>query len=67
MQAFSAQADRDASRDSGLCRAGDILKQHTEICLFHDTSPARQKASPWSGEKRESGNQILGFATRPFV
>jgi Plasmid encoded RepA protein len=67
MQAFSAQIGQRASRSDGLCRAGDILKhQHADLVV------SRHKLRQAEGislvrEKREAGNQILGFATRPFV
>ena len=67
MQAFSAQNVRHANRDGGLCKAGDILKQqHGDLLV------SRQKLRQAEGitlvrEKREAGNQLLGFATRPFV
>jgi hypothetical protein len=67
MQAFSEQTGHRASRGGGLCRAGDILKhQHADLLV------SRHKLRQAEGislvrEKREAGNQILGFATRPFV
>ena len=67
MQAFSDQTGTRASRGGGFCRAGDILKlQHPDLVV------SRHKLRQAKGvtlvrEKRESGNQILGFATRPFV
>lgn len=67
MRAFSAQEGRHASRGGGFCRAGDILKeQHGDLLV------SRHKLRQAEGvtlirERRESGNQILGFATRPFV
>lgn len=67
MQAFSAQNARHANRGGGFSRAGDILKQqHGELLV------SRHKLRQAEGvtlvrEKREAGNQILGFATRPFV
>ena len=67
MQAFSAQERRHGSRSGGFCRAGDILnEQHGDLLV------SRHKLRQAEGvtlvrERRESGNQILGFATRPFV
>lgn len=67
MEAFSAQTGQRATRGGGLCRAGEILKrQHAHLVV------SRHKLRQVEGitlvrEKRESGNQILGFATRPFV
>jgi hypothetical protein len=67
MKAFSAQTGQRATRGGGLCHAGDILKhQHADLVV------SRHKLRQAEGiclvrEKREAGNQILGFATRPFV
>jgi hypothetical protein len=67
MQAFSAQKVWHTNREGGLCKAGEILKrQHGDLLV------SRHKLRQAEGvslvrEKRESGNQILGFATRPFV
>ncbi|MCU1234646.1 MAG: hypothetical protein JWP63_2613 [Candidatus Solibacter sp.] len=67
MQAFSAQNVGHANRGGGLCKASDILKpQHGDLLV------SRHKLRQAEGvslvrEKREAGNQILGFATRPFV
>ena len=66
MQAFSAQNARHANRGGGLC-TGDILKQqHGDLLV------SRHKLRQAAGitlvrKKRDAGNQILGFATRPFV
>ena len=66
MQEFSAQTDERGSRGGGLSRAGDILKrQHSDVVV------SRHKLRQAEGitlvrEKRESGNQILAFATRAF-
>jgi len=67
MQTFSAEGFRRATSSRDLCRAGDILKrQHGDLLI------SRHKLRQAEGvtlvrERRESGNQILGFATRPFV
>ena len=67
MQAFSAQEHRHASRGDGFCRAGDILKeQHGDLLISRQRLRNAEDVT-LVREKRESGNQILGFATRPFV
>ena len=67
MQAFSAQNVRHANRGGGLCKAGDILKQQHGDLLVSRHKLRQAEGVTLVREKRESGNQILGFATRPFV
>lgn len=67
MQAFSAQERHHATRGNGFCRVHDTLKEE-----YGDPLVSRQKLRQAEGvtlirERRESGNQILGFATRPFI
>src|SRR6185369_7568714 len=67
MQTFSAEGCRPPTGSRGLCRAGEILRrQHGDLLI------SRHKLKQAEGvtlvrERRESGNQILGFTTRPFV
>ena len=67
MQAFSAQNARHANREGGLCKAGDILKQQHGDLLVSRHKLRQAEGVSLVREKREAGNQILGFATRPFV
>jgi hypothetical protein len=64
--AFSVQS-HDANPPGGFCRAGDILKrQHRDLLVSRQKLRQAERVT-LVREKRESGNQILGFATRPFV
>ena len=66
MQALSHRS-HDATRQGGFCRAGEILKQqHGDLLVSRQKLRQAERIS-LVREKRESGNQILGFATRPFV
>src|SRR5215471_12805005 len=67
MQVFSAHRNHDATRRDGFCRAGDILKQQHGDLLVSRQKLRQAERVTLVREKRESGNQILGFATRPFV
>lgn len=67
MHAFSAHLSNEASRRGGLCRAGDILKEQRGDLLVSRQKLRQAERVTLVREKRESGNQILGFATRPFV
>src|SRR5215813_9358254 len=67
MQAFSAHRSHDATRRGGFSRAGDILKQQHGDLLVSRQKLRQAERITLVREKRESGNQILGFATRPFV
>ena len=67
MQAFSAENVRHANREGGLCKAGDILKQQHGDLLVSRHKLRQAEGVTLVREKRESGNQVLGFATRPFV
>lgn len=67
MQAFSAHRNHDATRRGEFCRAGDILKQqHAELFVSRQKLRQAERVT-LVRQKRESGNQVLGFATRPFV
>jgi hypothetical protein len=67
MQAFSTQGRQRASAHDGFCQAGDILKrQHADLLVSRQKLRQAEKVT-LVREKRESGSQILGFATRPFV
>src|SRR5262245_46321647 len=67
MQAFSAHCSHNATARSGFSRAGDILKQQHGDLLLSRQKLRQAERITLVREKRESGNQILGFATRPFV
>ena len=67
MQAFSAHRNQNATPRGGFCRAGDILKQEHGALLVSRQKLRQAERVTLVGEKRESGNQLLGFATRPFV
>jgi replication initiator protein A len=67
MNAFSAQTNRHASSAGGFCRAGDILKQQHGDLLVSKYKLRQADGISLVREKRESGTQILGFTTRPFV
>jgi hypothetical protein len=67
MQAFSAQKARHANSGGRLCKAGDILKQQHGDLLVSRHKLRQAEGVTLVREKREAGNQILGFATRPFV
>src|SRR5215471_8298808 len=67
MEAFSAHRSHDATRRGGLSRAGDILKQQHGDLLVSRQKLRQAERVTLVREKRRSGNQILGFATRPFV
>jgi hypothetical protein len=64
MQAFSAQNARHANRGGGLCKAGDILKQQHGDLLVSRHKLRQAEGVSLVREKREAGNQILGFAIR---
>jgi hypothetical protein len=65
--AFSVQRNHDATVGGGFCRAGDTLKQQHRDLLVSRQKLRQAERVTLVREKRESGNQILGFATRPFV
>src|SRR5215469_2168211 len=67
MQVFSADRSHGATRRDGFCRAGEILKQQHGDLLVSRQKLRQAERVTLVREKRESGNQILGFATRPFV
>jgi hypothetical protein len=67
MQASSTQGRQRASARDSFCRAGDILKQQHADLLVSRQKLRQTEAVTLVREKRESGSQILGFATRPFV
>jgi hypothetical protein len=67
MQAFSAQTGRHATGPGGLCRACEILKRQPGDLLVSRHKLRQADRIALVRERRESGNQILGFATRPFV
>jgi hypothetical protein len=67
MQAFSAHRNQNATPRGGFCRAGDILKQEHGALLVSRQKLRQAERITLVREKRQSGNQILGFATRPFV
>src|SRR6516225_3463677 len=67
MQAFSAHRNPDATPRGGFSRAGDILKQQHGDLLVSRQKLRQAERVTLVREKRESGNQILGFATRRFV
>jgi hypothetical protein len=67
MQAFFAQNVRHANCGGGLCKAGDVLKQQHGDLLVSRHKLRQAEGVTLVREKREAGNQILGFATRPFV
>jgi hypothetical protein len=67
MQAFSAHRSHDATRRGAFSRAGDILKQQHGDLLVSRQKLRQAERVTLVREKRESGNQVLGFATRPFV
>src|SRR6516165_7976744 len=67
MQAFSSHRTHDATRPGGFFRAGEILKQqHGDLLISHQKLRQAERVT-LVREKRASGDQILGFATRPFV
>jgi hypothetical protein len=65
--ASRAHADSLTAARSGLCRAGDVLaRKHPEFVV------SKYKLRQAEGislvrSRRESGNQLLAFAARPFV
>ena len=67
MGASHAHADRPPASHGGPCRAGDILaREHPEFVV------SKYKLRQAEGislvrSRRESGNQLLAFAARPFV
>jgi hypothetical protein len=67
MQASSAHRSHGATRRGGFSGAGDILKQQHGDLLLSRQKLRKSERVTLVREKRESGNQILGFATRPFV
>src|SRR5215469_1830961 len=67
MQVFSADRSHGATRRDGFCRAGEILKQQHRDLLVSRQKLRQAERVTLVREKRASGNQILGFATRPFV
>ena len=67
MEAFSTQPGRDARGAGGFCRAGEILRQQHGDFLVSKYKLRQADGISLVRAKRESGNQVLGFTTRPFV